>query len=172
MIAWRGGGQESSNLQRLVNTSSAGTFEITAMVPGQRPVSVTIHVLDALAPQFNADAPAWPVDGGNQPANCPKGCFGQTFMDIGVAGIVRPSYAVSPYFSADRWVFQLEWVQHVYRWFVQPSGFRIDLPEVSPHSFPLVSGLNPAESLKEAILDLDNVYADRPHESDRPSRGS
>ena len=155
VITWSGGVQGASNRQRLVNTSSANTFHITATVPEQSPVMVTIHVLDATGPPPNSEAGMWPVDGGYQPPNCPKGCFGQTFMEIGFDGIVRPSYAVSPYFSADRWVFRLDRVRHVYRWFVQPSGFKIELPQADPATLPLIAGLNLEQSLKEARLDFD-----------------
>ena len=167
VITWSGGTPGSSNRQRLVSTSSPDTLRLTATVPGQSPVVLTIHVLDATPPPYNAVAGKWPVDGGYQPPRCPDGCFGQTFMDIGDDGIVRPAYSVAPYFSADRWVFQLNWVRHVYRWFVQPSGFRIDLSQGDPPAFPLIPGMTLTQSLAEARLDLDT----RPRMSPRNPTG-
>ena len=72
VITWSGGTPGPSNRQRLVSTSSPDTFDITVTVPGQSPVALTIHVLDATPPPYNTVAGKWPVDGGYQPPRCPN----------------------------------------------------------------------------------------------------
>ncbi|HEV7683970.1 MAG TPA: hypothetical protein VGO68_17700 [Pyrinomonadaceae bacterium] len=153
VITWTGGTAGSDNLHRLVSLGSVADTDVTATV-GVQSASVKIHVLDASAPPTNAAAPKTFTLGGA--STVPNDAFGLTVVEIGDQGVVAPVYHVDPFFSNDRWVFQLKDVAHSYKTGTHSLG-SIDLPVGNPTPFPLVPLMNLIRSHAEARTDLDTT---------------
>ena len=171
VITWSGGTPGSSNRQRLVSTSSPDTFDITVTVPGQSPVALTIHVLDATPPPYNTVAGKWPVEAGiNRPA-VPEGLLRPDVHGNWLRRHRAPGVLVAPYFSADRWVFQLN--SGSTRLMVRSAfGIQDRSPSGESRGIPVDSGNESDEVTGRGQTRPRYARANQPNESNWPPDGS